>query len=135
MTTNDKDELILQMLKKGKSYTDIIAELSVSPSRIVVVKKRNVDALSSTNDALLGTTTVKKMEIKKEVKVVEPEVVLRKTIPPSPPPGPPVKKVVEPETKITQTTLPLSPLPPKKEVEEEDHIIEFKLSEIKSIDV
>jgi len=42
---NEKDELILEMLKKGKSYADIIADLSVSPSRISVVKKKNVDIL------------------------------------------------------------------------------------------
>lgn len=52
-----KDDAILKMLKDGKSYTDIIASLSVSPSKIAVVKKRNQDTLKPSNDALLGTTT------------------------------------------------------------------------------
>jgi len=56
----DKDERILEMLKEGKSYTDIMAELYVSPSRIVIVKKRNKDLLSSTDNALLGPFKSKK---------------------------------------------------------------------------
>jgi len=36
----DKKKLILKMLNAGKSYTDIIATLDVSPSSIAVVKKK-----------------------------------------------------------------------------------------------
>lgn len=50
------DEQILAMLKDGKSYSDIQAELRVGPSRIIVVKKMYLKPTSSTNDALLGTT-------------------------------------------------------------------------------
>jgi len=37
---NDKDLKIVEMLKQGKSYSDIQAVLSVSPSKISVVKKK-----------------------------------------------------------------------------------------------
>lgn len=53
------DEQILAMLKEDKSYSDIQAELRVSPSRIIVVKKVYEKSLSSTNSTLLGTTIEK----------------------------------------------------------------------------
>ena len=37
---NDKELKIVEMLKQGKSYSDIQAVLSVSPSKISVVKKK-----------------------------------------------------------------------------------------------
>ncbi len=36
----NKDQAILKMLEDGKSYTDIMAALNVSPTRIIVLKKR-----------------------------------------------------------------------------------------------
>jgi len=35
-----KDQAILKMLEDGKSYTDIVAALNVSPTRIIVLKKK-----------------------------------------------------------------------------------------------
>jgi hypothetical protein len=40
-TTIITDKQILDLLKQGKSYADIQAELTVSPSRISTVKKKN----------------------------------------------------------------------------------------------
>ncbi|GAI52468.1 unnamed protein product, partial [marine sediment metagenome] len=37
----DKKAEILKMLKKGASYTEIMAELDCSPSTISVIKKKN----------------------------------------------------------------------------------------------
>jgi predicted nucleic acid-binding protein len=36
----NKDQAILEMLQAGKSYTDIVAALNVSPVRIIVLKKK-----------------------------------------------------------------------------------------------
>jgi len=143
---NEKDKIILEMLKNGKSYTDIIAELSVSPSRIAVVKKRNVNVLSSTNDALLGSINKNKNEQNKEKIAVVPEVVHRTAPPPLPPPVPLIEKVVvEPRKRLKELSLKLGqtppPLPPppsplsKKEVEEVEanHIVKVKYSDIKSV--
>jgi hypothetical protein len=52
----DKENRIIQMLKEGKSYTDISCEMKVGPSAISLVKKKYAKSLnqaSSTNDALL----------------------------------------------------------------------------------
>jgi len=77
------DEQILKMLQEGKSYSDIQAELRVSPSRIIVVKKMHLKATSSTNDALLGTPT-----IEKKAKPPTPPPL----IPPTPTPPPQIKQ-------------------------------------------
>ena len=80
----EKDDIILEMLKNGKSYTDIIAVLSVSPSRIVIVKKRNeaiINAAKANKDALLGTITT--------IISPPPPPLPPPSLPPPPPPLPP----------------------------------------------
>jgi ribosomal protein L24E len=74
---DSKDKLILDMLKNGKSYTDIQAELKVSPSRIAIVKKQYLNAPSSTNNALHSdntNATIQTSEHKTEVKEAQKEV-------------------------------------------------------------
>jgi len=50
MKNVSKDQAILKMLQEGKSYTDIVAALHVSPTRIIVLKKRI--ALNGNDDLL-----------------------------------------------------------------------------------
>ncbi|MFA6924822.1 MAG: hypothetical protein WC223_11290 [Bacteroidales bacterium] len=71
---DSKDKLILDMLKNGKSYTDIQAELKVSPSRIAIVKKQYLNAASSNNNELLqnnSTNNVQPSEVKKVIETKE----------------------------------------------------------------
>lgn len=131
---NEKDQKILEMLKAGKSYTDIIAELSVSPSRVTVVKKKYSNMLSSANDALLGNTTTLFPKKEEVVKVVVPEVVSRPEPPRQIPPPPPIKITKESEKIANPSQPPLLPSLGNIEPEyESSGIIEVKLSDIKSI--
>ena len=75
---DSKDKLILEMLKNGKSYTDIQSEINVSPSRIAKTKKQYLNTSSSNNEELLpiNITTInpsdslKKLESEEKNKVV-----------------------------------------------------------------
>lgn len=72
------DQQILNMLKQGKSYTDIQAELGVSPSRISIIKKKNIAEIGEALEAFL-TDDPKKEEPKSE-EAVEYSVRKRKLI-------------------------------------------------------
>ena len=112
----EKDEIILEMLKNGKSYTDIIAEISVSPSRIVIVKKRNADILKRAKDARLeGTITVKIQEKEPEKVVKEEEKPPAPPLPPSPPPTPPPLPPTPPPPLPPSPPVPPPPLSPTVE--------------------
>lgn len=65
---DNKDKLILEMLRNEKSYTDIQSELNVSPSRIAKVKKQYSNTTSSTNDALLRNNNDTTLESETEFK-------------------------------------------------------------------
>lgn len=66
---DNKDRLILEMLKDGKSYSDIQAILNVSPSRIIVVKKKNI--LSSADGVLLSNPTPTPEEKEKADRIIK----------------------------------------------------------------
>ena len=53
----EKDQQVLDLLKAGKSYTQIQIELSVSPSKISFVKQKYMTGLSSTPAATATTPT------------------------------------------------------------------------------
>lgn len=67
----NKDQAILEMLEAGKSYTDIMAELNVSPVRIIVLKKKL--ALKSDDSTLSGTKNLAELKEKIKIKAKELE--------------------------------------------------------------
>jgi hypothetical protein len=105
-----KDDAILKMLKEGKSYTDIIAILSVSPSKIAVVKKRNENILKISNDALLSTTTT------------------NNEVPPPPVPCELPEKIIPPipDNVPYFTTDNNVPLPPRRKKENKPRITKIR---------
>ncbi|MFA6924419.1 MAG: hypothetical protein WC223_09225 [Bacteroidales bacterium] len=70
---DSKDELIIEMLKNGNSYTDIQAELKVSPSRIAIIKKQYLNTPSSTNNALLQNNSTNNIKLSEHKKPIEKE--------------------------------------------------------------
>ena len=96
----DKDKLILEMLLDGKSYTDIMAELHVSPQRIIILKKRNKEMFNH-----LDNRTIRYFNTKDEIKTVkEPTPVL-----------PIIKEVEMPEPPKTETKIEAPPTTTKIE--------------------
>jgi hypothetical protein len=64
----DKEQMILLMLKDGKSYSDIQVALEVSPSRIIVVKKKHFLRTKKNKEKDTTTTATIKKRTKPVIK-------------------------------------------------------------------
>lgn len=62
----NKDKEILKLLQEGKSYSDIQVTLSVSPSQIVVVKKKFLNAIVAPTSTPITAPTTTTQEKKQE---------------------------------------------------------------------